>query len=288
MDGAVERAYGFRWPANLCPDDSLLGKLERFYHKKYRFTPRIQETRNVLERGTHASKVLLAVGDGGAVTSVLRDEESHIRGVWEFRDRHLITMIAYVQAGAPEFDQLGLTQALDYHEWVLRKLTAPRQHTSLPALVEADFRMRTAWMLSYVSGEHERLKGAVEYHRGHSAYLFADVHRTGEHGQGSQPATPAGKEPKRALPWQPETPRKEARKSGGKSDGRGTATRTPAGKGGTESFLEHHSKAGRERCKWYNKGKCNKGATCTFEHVCNFPGCGQKHPRVEHHPVRPE
>ena len=61
VGGAVERAFGFRWPANLCPDDALLGKLERFYHKKYRFTPRIQETRNVLERGTHASKVLAQV-----------------------------------------------------------------------------------------------------------------------------------------------------------------------------------------------------------------------------------
>ena len=51
VDGAVEKAFGFRWPANLCPDDSLLGKLERFYHKKYKYTPKIQETRNVLERG---------------------------------------------------------------------------------------------------------------------------------------------------------------------------------------------------------------------------------------------
>ena len=71
------------------------------------------------------SKVLLSVGDTGTATSVFQDEQSHIRGIWEFRDRHLVTMIGYVQAGAPEFEQIGLTQALDYHEWVLKKATAP-------------------------------------------------------------------------------------------------------------------------------------------------------------------
>ena len=236
------------------------------------------------------SKVLLSVGDKGTVTSVFQDEQSHIRGIWEFRDRHLVTMIGYVQAGAPEFEQIGLTQALDYHEWVLKKATAPRGSVSIAALVEADYRMRTAWMLSYVSGDHRLLKDAVTHHRGQSAYLFAEVNRAQDRTDttgGGQP-NPRNQQPKRALPWPAESPRKEARKEAGRPKGRGSAGAAAQLKSGTEGFLEHRTKAGTDRCKWYTKGKCNKGSSCAFEHSCNFPGCGQRHPRVDHHPTKPE
>ena len=40
--------------------------------------------------------------------------------------------------------------------------------------------------------------------------------------------------------------------------------------------------------KWYNKGKCAKGASCPYEHSCNRPRGGKWHPRVENHLTKPE
>eukprot|EP00969_Alexandrium_andersonii_P137644 6086892-Alexandrium_andersonii.AAC.1 len=33
VDEAVDRKYGFRWPAALAPDDTLIGRVERLYTK---------------------------------------------------------------------------------------------------------------------------------------------------------------------------------------------------------------------------------------------------------------
>eukprot|EP00969_Alexandrium_andersonii_P278611 12314930-Alexandrium_andersonii.AAC.1 len=58
---------------------------------------------------------------------------------------------------------------LDYHAWVLGKLTESKPRASLAAVIDADFRMRTAWMLMYTQGEAANLTEAVKNHRGRCA-----------------------------------------------------------------------------------------------------------------------
>ncbi len=40
--------FGFRWPPGLQLEDSGIGKLIRFYTKRTRYTPRLQEARSIL------------------------------------------------------------------------------------------------------------------------------------------------------------------------------------------------------------------------------------------------
>eukprot|EP00972_Heterocapsa_arctica_P107800 15876702-Heterocapsa_arctica.AAC.1 len=72
----------------------------------------------------------------------------------------------------------SLTDLLDYHEWTLQKALEIRggKRPTVEAVINADFEMRTRWMLSYVQEEYRTFNECVKYHRAQSAILFSDLH----------------------------------------------------------------------------------------------------------------
>ena len=54
LDANIQAHYNFKWPASLQGDDSIMGKMSRFFSKKLRWTPTLNEVKSILERGEHA------------------------------------------------------------------------------------------------------------------------------------------------------------------------------------------------------------------------------------------
>ena len=118
-------------------------------------------------------------------------------------------------------------------------------------------------MLLYVRGEFDTLTKAVQHHRSHSSYLFADLH------QGSSLVE------------------SDAASDGDTSEepspkcNRVTSEDTRADK--SQGPLEKLALNGQTVCTFYNTWGCNKGEDCSFAHYCNYPGCNKKHARAQNH-----
>ena len=180
-----------------------------------------------------------------------------MQGIWQLRQRHHIMMVAYAMAAGPDWDQAPLTLCLDYHEWFMQKVNEgdPRQRPSLKQLIDADFGMRNAWMLSYINQEKATWAEAALHHRTHSAFLF-----TGLTSQGRQPpAQQAQNDPGPRNPQRRQS--KPAAQSKAKAKGRGKG----AGAIPTKGFLTK-AYGGRDICVYWNKGHCTKH-NCPFAHV---------------------
>ena len=265
LDVAVEKRFHFRWPTSIIPSSALIAKIEATYRKKLQETPRIQEARSLLDKGAPSTKVTFSfkesgqgvmgttvAGDGGAVVTV-----------WAFRCKHLTIMIAYVEGDTPNFHIAEMTTMLDYHEWIMEKLhKEPRP--KLGAIIEADFKMRTEWMLSYTNGEFDTITAAAKHHRSESIHLFANLpHADGPDGNGKRPRGP-GLATSGAPP--PRTPNANFGK-GGKNAGKGNGTANST-----------------KPCQFYNApGGCRQGDSCAWLHKCNMKGCADPRPRQTHH-----
>lgn len=184
------------------------------------------------------------------------DNEQEVLSLWVFRCRHMTLMIAYVQAGAPDFSIADMATMLEYHEWIMEKAHKhPRPH--LQALIEADFKMRAEWMLGYTTGAYPTLTAAVKHHRSESNWLFSN------------------------LPTAGRDPGSKRQRSGGQSDGTQSQSEGGAPRGGKG---QEKGKETSDICRFYNLPKgCARSATCTFRHVCNVKGCQDRRPAHTHH-----
>ena len=176
LDATVEAKFKFRWPANLTPASGIIAKLENVYRKKLQETPKVTEARSILDKGTQAMKVTLSFHEGqqSVMGRTTTDNEPDVNNMWAFRCKHMTLMIAYVQAGGPEFTWADMATMLDYHEWVMEKITK-RPRPLLEAVIEADYKMRAEWMLAYTTGTHSSITEALKHHRSESNHLFANL-----------------------------------------------------------------------------------------------------------------
>ena len=289
LDDEVKAQFNFTWPASMLPDDLLLGRLVRFYRKKTRYCPRLQEVRSLLEKGTTGRILLSFEQHKGMVGQAQEESDVSVGGAYNFVKRHQMAMIAYSQAAAPDFDMADLTVLLEYHAWVQEKAfdNSGQERPQLTSIVEADFAMRTKWMLSYCNGEFTNLTKAIQHHRGHSAYLFTGL-RTGKGGGKGDPKPPNTPRNDRRPPPVPHTPPPLKRPRGNHNQP------PPAGPGrqngsdkSTFALEKVDPSTKKPLCAFYNKGSCAKGDKCGYIHKCNYPGCFKKHARCEEHPTKP-
>ena len=280
LDHNVKAHFNFRWPTTLSPGDTLLGKLGRFFTKKTRFCPRLEEVKTVYDRA-EKTKVTLQMGGGGAITG-LREEhaEDKVGNVWTFRNKHLVLMIAYVHAGSPTFDHADLTELLDYHEWLIQKMVEVKNNRrpTMAAVVQADFDMRAKWMMGYVLDEHASFMDSVKAYRAMSPVIFADIHPTA-------PAQPAGEHDggKRGARTRK---RAHARSSSSGDDDYVKSDKPKKQAKGPGKGKQQPSKP-KAPCRFFNKGSCENGRDCKFAHTCDYVGangpCLKRHARVDHH-----
>mgnify|MGYP003323589747 CR=1 FL=1 len=288
LDDEVKNHFKFTWPAALSPDDLLLGRLIRFYRKKTRYCPRLAEVRSLLEKGTSGRIVIAFEANGKQEWANMRghreeEEMVQVHGVFQLMKRHMMAMVAYAQAASPEFAMADLSVLLDYHSWLQEKAfeMSAAERPSLDAIVEADFAMRTKWMLSYCAGEFPTLTAAIQHHRGHSAYLFTGLRTNKGTGKGGKLTNDkAGDKRRTPPPTPPPTKRRGGEQPTPQKDKRGQG-RPEAARAGTYETTDPQTK--KPLCTFYNKNSCNKGDKCNFIHKCNYPGCFQKHSRIVHH-----
>ena len=288
LDSSVISHYRFTWPATLLPDDTIMGRLSRFYAKRTRYVPRLHEVKSILERADKGGKVLLRISHTAQqVTGIqTQGDDFEISGIWQFQHRHHMLMIAYAQAIAPDFLHADLTVLLDYRYWVMQKSleSRGRARPTIPSLMEADLQMRTKWMLSYVQNEFVNLTETVRHHRGQSAYLFAGLLMETTSPGYQDPDDGVRQAAKRLRDISPHS-RISAKGSPqkGRGKGRGKQPMTPQ-----KSFkLVPQTASGRPICRFYNRGACNRGDQCDHDHSCDFPDCGKRHARKDHHPSKP-
>lgn len=271
VDAAAEKRFSFRWPPTLMPCSALLAKIEAVYRKFLKETPRIQEARSILDKGALTSQVTFSwkPGANNVMGTTAEEDGPEVTSIWAFRTKHQILMIAYVHADAPDFAVADLTTVLDYHEWLMTKLHAdPRP--KLGAIIDADFRMRTEWMLSLTNREFSTITAAIKHHRSESIHLFSSLPNArsdgGTNEQGKRLRT--GQQPQQVqAPRQTQPPRQSGNQNNQAKDG---------GKGGKD-------KGANKTCDFYNKqGGCRTGAACLFKHTCNYPNCRDPRPRFTH------
>jgi hypothetical protein len=277
LDDDVHKHFNFMWPISLQPDDAILGRLRRFYGKRYRYTPRLPEVRSLLEKPDQGNNILLKItSQAGRIAglSTAEAEDVAVQGLWQFKHRHLLCMLAYAHAAAPEWDKASLTQLLEYHDWVMAKAMEGKGRQRIPIhnLVEADFAMRSKWMMSYVSEQDPQwtLTKAIGYHMANSSYIFSGLlPGFTSLGAGGDDAA------KRLRDFSPD--RAPAKRQ------RGGQPPKQERKGAEPFKLETKSKEGATICMFFNKDKCKRGDFCTFAHACDYPKCHQKHMRVGNH-----
>ena len=304
LDDSIDARFNFRWPPNHTPNDALLQRSERFLRKRTRFVARVAEALSILDKADSGNNVLLKIStDARAVTGICAQaEEIQVQGLWQFKRRHMIVLLALVQGSSQQWENASLTELLDYHEWVMSKAleTRQRRRPSLKALMEADYQMRTKWMMSYVQRDFSTFTACVQHHRGQSAYLFSNLFDDvgGEMQEESEPLRRGARRLRDPSPGasnkrsrtRPMTGRQRANSApvGRGSVQRGDQGRRRApGQPGTPFQLERVDADGYTICVWFNRNKCINGDTCSFRHVCNYPNCLGNHPRCERHPVRP-
>ena len=271
VDEACSNHYKFMWPDVLQPDDTALGRMNRFFNKKFRWVPRVAEIRNILEKSENSGNILVKFSTTGKAASVANlEQEAAVIGIWQFKHRHMLCMIAYVNGDSPNFARADLTTMLDNHEYVMEKaleLSNTKRRPPLQKIIAADFAMRTKWMLSYVRGEFATLTETVKYHRSHSSYLFNDLHQAG-----SAVKTEDAEDSGTTVA---EPPKKKQRGNWQEPGGNRTDKRQGA--------LEEYALNGKRLCTFYNTIGCRKGESCSFAHFCNQSGCSKKHPRTQNH-----
>ena len=135
------------WPDTLQPDGTASGRMDRFYNKKYRWVPGEVEIRNILEKNKESSgNVLVKFSTIGRAPSVMSlDQQAQVIGVWQFRHRHMLRMIAYVNGDSPVFTRANLTLLLLYHECIMEKaleLFNTKRKPTLQNIIAADFATR--------------------------------------------------------------------------------------------------------------------------------------------------
>ena len=282
LDKNTADHFKFQWPQTLLMDDATMGRLVKMVMKKTRYVPRLGEIRNPMEKGPeHAGKILLEISmrSGSIKGRHGTPEEVAIGGLIQFCRRHLMLMIGYAQAAGPDWEKASLTTLLDYHEWVMEKAyEGPRTREKLCRLIEADLQMRTKWTLAYSREEFQSLTAAIQHHRSESAYLFQDINK---------PPTSRGEEQERGEQRRQHSERDDTSSTQMRSKGRSRSRdRRPAA--AEKPFaLQTHTAQGAEICIYYNKAAGCKNSRCRHEHICNYPGCKQRHPRSEHHPTQP-
>ena len=152
VDEACNTNYKFMWPDVLQPDDTALGRMTRFFNKKLRWVPRVAEIRNILEKAENSGNSLVKFSTTGKAASVANlEQEAAVIGIWQFKHRHVLCMIAYVNGDSPNFARADLATMLDNHEYVMEKaleLSNAKRRPPLQNIIAADFAMRTKWMLS--------------------------------------------------------------------------------------------------------------------------------------------
>ena len=215
VDESCSMHFKFMWPDTLQPDDTALGRMGRFFNKKYRWVPRVSEIRNILEKSESSGNILVKFSTTGRAPSVANlDQEADVVGIWQFKHRHMLCMIAYVNGDSPSFTRANLTVLLEYHEHVMDKaleLSNSKRSPPLQNIIDADLAMRVKWMLSYVRGEFTTVTEAIQHHRSKSSYLFNDLHQNG--------ALVKLEEPDNAEDDVAEPPPKRQRAAGGQSRG---------------------------------------------------------------------
>ena len=275
VDDQVEKKFNFRWPAALLPCNALLTKIEAVYRKHLRETPRIQEARSILDKGAaipHSQVTFTWKPGSSNVMGATTEDDEACPGVWAFRTKHLILMIAYVQADAPDFQKAELTTMLDYHEWIMNKLHGdPRPR--LGALIDADFRMRTEWMLSITQREFATLTACVKHHRSESIHLFSGLQNAKQDSDAHGGKRPRGG----SQTVRPPPPQVQQRPVRPISNGN-------QGKGGSKSAGSGQGKgAAMAICSYYNRRKGCDRAGCNYTHKCNVAGCNDTRPAWTHH-----
>ena len=122
---------------------------------------------------------------------------------------------------------------------------------TVPAVIDADLKMRTKWMLSWVQSECDDFTKVVQHHRGQSAYLFSGI-TSGTHVKGSNGANaPGNKRPAQNPPPAQSSKRQDT-------------------KGGNQNFaLRTRTADNRTICTFFNRGHCRDGNKCRFAHICS-------------------
>ena len=89
-------------------------------------------------------------------------------------------MMGYTHAAGPDKQRVDLSEMLDNHTWVQENAleTRHKRRPTIEPVREADYQMRTKWMVDYCA-EPKRSKRTftdiVRHHREQSAYLFTDL-----------------------------------------------------------------------------------------------------------------
>ena len=149
LDESVTEHFKFMWPPAWQPQNSLVGKLQRFFRRKTDFVPRLEcDVEAITDRGTDISSLLSDVAKGKPVTSDISSVFNIIR------ERHLQMTIGYNIAAAPDLDAAPFPMLLDYHQWVVQRGSdAGSTKEVARELLSADLSMRTRWMLSWKLNE---------------------------------------------------------------------------------------------------------------------------------------
>ena len=283
LDDQLKAHFKVMWPAAWLSTNGLLGKIKRFYDKRTDFVPRIEtDVRNILE--SEPDKFFnVFLSKGGSLQAQATQGSSAIHGLWKMRERHFQLMLAYSHAAFPEFQNADLTGLMEYHQWAMSKaVEGPYDPSTVHALLKADFHMRTRWMLSWRAKEFTAFTDVVKHHRGHSAYLFNEVTRS--IGDSRKHDLDRHKSRSRSRTRGDKGSHGQHRGAQGKNQGKGTS-----GSNASSSWpgLVRQTANGKKVCQFYNKfSGCKKGwRSCPDEHECDFPNCGKRHSRAEHHPT---
>ena len=278
LDEQAKDYYRFVWPAQWLSGNLLLGRLKKMLDKRTDFVPRMElDVKNIHEKEVDPLfKVLIS--NRGGLHAQAENGYSPVQGLTKFRERHFQLMIAYNQAACPEFHKVCLTVLFEYHQWLMEKIQDGKwTYEIVVDYLKADFEMRTKWMLSWQRKEFGTFAEVITHHRGQSAYLFADIRGGG--------ASKRSRSKDRRV-------KVKAERDDSPSDDGGRRRKKEKGLPPTAKRewpgLERTNADGYRRCPFYNKGTgCRKGKDCPDAHECDFPSCGRKHCRADHHPIKP-